>query len=94
MKLNRYDIEAIAKGRVKRSEAKKSNQWLIGVIIGVVIGLLIAFRVSAIGGYGIWIATMIAFIFYQNGVTKKQNIAVRRLVKEWEQEVNGTTKSQ
>ncbi len=88
MNLDRQDIEAVAKSRVSRMYSKTSNNWLIGLVIAVIIGLIVAFQLSSIGGYVIWIVAIVAWLVYYNGLTKKQNYEKHRLLREWEHEKN------
>ena len=84
-KLDRVDIETVAKGRVARAENKKTSTWLIGVFIGIIAGFFLM-NYSTMIGIAISAISVIAFAWYWRELGKKQEKAKIQLLKEWKQE--------
>ena len=85
MKLERRDIEAVAKSRIARAEGNKSTVWTVGAMVAIVAGLFVM-NYSTIGGWVMLLGGFIAFIYYMQALSKRQNTYKSKLVKEWMQE--------
>lgn len=88
MELSRTDVEMLAKGRVSKAEAKRTNQWIIGAGILLVISLFVV-RLSPYAGYAIMAFAVLGVLYYMNQLSKKQNAYKSQLVQQWESENKG-----
>ena len=86
MKFSDKDIEAVAKDRVNRIEKQKTTYWLVGALLALVAGYFVAIQFNLIIGFAICGAGVVGFFYYSNTLTKKQNIAKKRLLSEWKKE--------
>ena len=88
MRLDNKDIEAIAKSRVSRIESKTAMYWMVGVGAAIVAGILLV-RINTLLGWGLCVAGVIAFVYYQNTQSKKANILKAQLMQEYKRESDG-----
>lgn len=85
MKFDRKDIEAVAKSRVSRAEGNKSTYWTVGSTLCLVAGIFIQ-GYNQIAGWTLVIVGFIAFVYYMNVLSKKQNRYKAKLVRDWVEE--------
>lgn len=86
MNFDKKDIEAVARDRVNRVEKRKTTYWIVGVIVAIMVGYLLAVQYSTIAGIAVCGIGIISFFYYSNTITKKQNTAKKRLLKQWKEE--------
>lgn len=87
LQINSQDVVAIAKARVTRAYSKATNYWYYGLIAACFIGVLL-FRVTSIAGWVVIIGAVIGFAWYSVKLTRKQNLAAKKLLKEWQETEN------
>lgn len=85
MKLDRKDIEAVAKARISRAEGNKSTYWTVGAMLCLVAGIFLQ-SYNGLVGWILVIVGFVAFIYYMNSLSGRQNKYKTRLVKEWIEE--------
>ena len=83
MQLDQKDVEVIANARVSRREKNLTNKWGIGAVIAIAIGAFLAYQVNMYAGYGLVVIAVLAFLYYNNQLSKKQTIERTKLVREW-----------
>ena len=86
MKLDSKDIEAVAKGRVVRDEKQRGMWWMVGAILGIIVGYFVVVQSDSPFGFAICGLGVVAFLYYSNTLSKKQNALKTKLLKEWKDE--------
>ena len=86
MQLNQDDIIAVAKSRVTKQENKVTTKWMWGMIVGIFIGFILLWQVNSIAGYAVAIVSVIAFLYYNSTLSKKQKTYVYKMLQEWQAE--------
>ncbi len=82
MRLDAKDIEAIARSRVSRAEGSRQTYWLLSVMVAIGISLFVV-RFNPILGWVCGGGGVLGFIYYMNGLSKRQNAYKEELLKEW-----------
>jgi len=85
MKLDRKDIEAIAKSRINRAEGNKLTYYMV-VLMSAMVGGMYVTGINALVGWLIVVTGVACFFWYISKVSKRQNIKKAELLKEWEME--------
>lgn len=87
MNLDKRDVEAVAKSRVNRQEGNKQTYYVGAALIVMIAGVLVA-RNSQMIGILLALGGFAIFIWYMYSVSKKQNVAKSKLLREWREEQN------
>ena len=85
MNLTQKDIEAVAKARVSRAEGNKSTYWTVGAMLCLVAGIFLQ-SYNGLVGWILVIAGFIAFVYYMNRLSTRQNKYKAKLVRDWVEE--------
>ncbi len=85
MKLDRKDVEAVAKSRINRAEGNKPSYYTVVLMLAMVSGMYMT-GINALVGWLIVVAGVACFFWYISRVSKRQNIAKIQLLREWEKE--------
>ncbi len=93
MQLSRFDIEDLAKARVNRNEKKNTDKWFWGMMVFVVAGFALGYAVNIWVGALVCIASVVAFLWYNSQLSKKQNVMRATMLKQWTEE-NKSSKAQ
>ncbi len=85
MQFDVKDLEAVARSRVGRWEAKKTMYFMVAVA-ALIVGGLLAVRANTAVGWILCIAGVLIFLWYQRGLSQKANIVRDQLIAQQQQE--------
>jgi len=85
--LNFKDVEAIGRSRANRAISRNLKIWMWASLVVCMIGLYYAYVVNAMIGIIIMIGGCVSLFLYSNQVDKIRKIVVKRLKKEWQEEI-------
>ncbi len=85
MNFDQKDIEAVAASRVNRAEAKRTQQWMVGICLSILIGAVIMTQphMNKATGFVVLIVGFGIYLYWQNQISVKQRRAKTQLVQQW-----------
>jgi Ca2+/Na+ antiporter len=86
MKLDRKDVEAVAKSRVMRAEGNKPMYWLLGIVASILASVMFIQKMSVPVSWAVVLLAFVVYLWYMNAVGKRQKEAANKLLREWQQE--------
>lgn len=88
MELDSKDIEAIGRSRANRTISQNMKYLMYLSLIVCMAGIYVAYGVNAMYGIGIMVVGVILLWVYNSAADKKRKIMVRRLKREYREELD------
>jgi membrane associated rhomboid family serine protease len=87
MELDAKDIEAIGRSRSNRAIPQNMKYLMYVSLIICLVGIYVAYGVNAMYGIGIMVVGVILLWVYSSAADKKRKIMVKRLKREYQDEL-------
>jgi len=92
MELNANDIEAIGRSRAGRNLSTNMKVWMYANLVICMVGFYFMFAISTMIGLAIAIAGCASLFMYSNRIDKTRKILVKKLKREWREELEQVRK--